>query len=358
MNPEVITIESLQEVLGKPRVKDKPFVCDIPGCRKAFIKNKTLELHLRTHTDERPFKCPETGCGQMYTRSWHLRRHQSKAHSIKEKHLWPCEYTSCGKNYHCRDALKKHVAIIHLEHGGRHFCRVCDLSFSKHQRLRIHMYQHTGVLPYSCAHLGCGRSFLLPSKLRAHEKVHTGYKCEKCPSATFPTWSALRKHFHGSHSLKRCPLCDKTFTRNFHLECHLKTHEDSRNAICCPNEGCEKSYFEEKNLNAHIKAAHGNIRFSCRECDREFLSKQALRRHGKKCLQGRTPRQPKRGSERKPRKDKGLPRKKAASLLSGYESNEKIRYQLALADDEHMMDEMAVASCIQELLHTVLATAK
>lgn len=91
---------------------------------------------------------------------------------------------------------------------------------------------------------------MLQSKLKTHEKTHAGYRCEKCPGdmyvmamninfsyvngdinvyidlllefvgliltfvcSRYPTWSALRKHFKEQHNVKRCPRCDKTFTR-------------------------------------------------------------------------------------------------------------------------------------------------
>lgn len=42
--------------------------------------------------------------------------------------------------------------------------------------------------------------------------------------------------------------------------------------------------LQMKNLRAHQKAAHEGVRFSCKECHKEFCSKQALRRHGRKCM--------------------------------------------------------------------------
>lgn len=38
-----------------------------------------------------------------------------------------------------------------------------------------------------------------------------------------------------------------------------------------------------KNLRTHLKAAHEGVRFSCSVCEKKFRSKQAVRRHAKKC---------------------------------------------------------------------------
>lgn len=43
-----------------------PFVCDIPGCGKAFGKKFNLKAHKRVHTGEEPFKCSFPTCDKMF----------------------------------------------------------------------------------------------------------------------------------------------------------------------------------------------------------------------------------------------------------------------------------------------------
>ncbi|XP_022649793.1 transcription factor IIIA-like isoform X1 [Varroa destructor] len=328
--------------------KPKRFVCDVPGCNKAFVKPIFLEMHVRTHTDERPYLCTVEGCSQAYTRSWHLKRHVERAHketrdagqeqSLQRelicfwriyRHL--CTWQSCSKEYNSRDALKKHIARVHegrenvgrQRPGERLACTYCAASFAKHSRLKAHLYHHTGEMPFKCRHEECGKQFIMQSKLKAHEKTHAGYECEKCPGHSlffrFPTWSALRKHFKEKHNVKRCSKCDKTFTRSVNLEAHLATHENEREAYLCSHEGCTKSYFDLKNLRTHLKAAHEGVRFTCSVCEKKFRSKQAVRRHAKKCSLKIEKRAVRTGADRKPRKDKGVVRKRAATWLSGWE---------------------------------------
>ncbi|XP_003741027.1 transcription factor IIIA [Galendromus occidentalis] len=326
---DLATKNSLSLIFDEKFEDTRKYVCDAPGCGKTFVKNNFLEFHIRTHTNERPFHCSFPGCSLSYTRSWHLRRHVINAHQPKPEVVakFECQESGCSRVYQSKDALRKHHAEIHGSNGRlagpRYQCSVCHLSFSKHNKLKVHASLHSGEMPFKCSVEGCGREYRIHSKLKAHEKSHLGYACESCDNQRFPTWSALRKHSAETHSAKRCPKCDKTFKQNALLMAHMETHSDNRLAFVCPFPECEKSYFEMKNLRAHQKAAHENVRFTCTECQKEFCSKQTLRRHGRKCMNKTYERKaPKTGDLRKTRVDKGKPRRRAAVFLSAVDSKD------------------------------------
>ncbi len=54
---------------------------------------------------------------------------------------------------------------------------------------------------HRCDYEGCGKRFLMPSRLKGHAKIHKGYLCtaEGC-NQEFPMWSALRKHNAEAHA--------------------------------------------------------------------------------------------------------------------------------------------------------------
>ncbi|XP_036931551.1 zinc finger protein 574 isoform X4 [Acanthopagrus latus] len=112
--------------------KNRPrFRCQI--CHKDFAYNSTFNVHMRTHTDERPFECAT--CGKRFRQLPHLQDHE-RIHS-----------------------------------GLRPFCCwICGKSFSVAARLTEHARTHSGEKPYPCAH--CPAAFRSRSNLDKHIRLH------------------------------------------------------------------------------------------------------------------------------------------------------------------------------------------
>lgn len=53
-------------------IGEKPYICDYPGCPRAFTQSGHLKTHQRLHTGEKPFKCPVIGCEARFK---HANRH-------------------------------------------------------------------------------------------------------------------------------------------------------------------------------------------------------------------------------------------------------------------------------------------
>ncbi|XP_061145094.1 zinc finger protein 574 isoform X3 [Syngnathus typhle] len=113
---------------SKSRVR---FECEI--CFKGFAYNSTFQVHMRTHTNERPFEC--TTCGKCFRQLPHLQDHE-RIHS-----------------------------------GVRPFCCwICGKSFSVAARLTEHARTHSGEKPYPCPN--CPAAFRSRSNLDKHIRQH------------------------------------------------------------------------------------------------------------------------------------------------------------------------------------------
>ena len=89
-------------------------ICEFCGKQ---VKNKVkFNIHMRTHTNEKPFEC-ET-CGRRFKSKGNLSRHKL-VHDADSPKRFACP--RCGKEFRFHADLDRHVAV-HV----RNQCCLCD----------------------------------------------------------------------------------------------------------------------------------------------------------------------------------------------------------------------------------------
>ena len=139
--------------------------CEV--CKRQFSSRAYLKLHMRTHTNEKPFVCSE-----------------------------------CGLSYYAISSLNNHKRIIHTdfkqERKRNHVCHLCGKGFFEKKDLKVHSLSHIEVRNHLCTK--CGSGFKSSDKLKIHMERHNmpNVPCPHC-NLLFTCRINMQKHVRRRH---------------------------------------------------------------------------------------------------------------------------------------------------------------
>ncbi|XP_030002813.1 zinc finger protein 182-like [Sphaeramia orbicularis] len=139
--------------------KKKLYHC--PVCSKTFRWKSRLEIHMMSHTGEKPVAC--SVCHKSFRDKSIIRRHM-RVHTGER----PFHCSVCEKRFTCKSHLTGHMRI---HTGEKPFsCSECGKRFGQKTSLECHMRFHTGEKPFSC--LVCQKRFKQKQNVQTHMKIH------------------------------------------------------------------------------------------------------------------------------------------------------------------------------------------
>lgn len=237
-------------ILNSIRVlfEDRPFICQYDGCFYAAKRKNHLQVHMRLHTNEKPFKCDI--CDECFIQQSNLNTHKAK----HEEKKWSCGI--CDSKFYEKSSLITHEKIHDKSTYFKCDFPDCDAEFSQESNLVTHKMRHRGDKPYICTFEYCDAAFSCSSALVIHKRSHTGempYVCE----------------YSG---------CNMKFKQAGHLQVHSRTHTDEK-PYKCSYENCDMAFTTSGNLRIHERVHSGNKPYICDICHHSFTTNTNLLVH-------------------------------------------------------------------------------
>ncbi|KFH40527.1 Zinc finger protein-like protein [Hapsidospora chrysogenum ATCC 11550] len=148
---------------------ERPYVCDEDGCGMRFKTSSVLTVHKTYHFDERLFACRIEGCEKTFQNQNTRWRHEKEVHSDERKHV--CNL--CNKAFTSAGALNVHRKTHFDERPYECDIDGCGKTFKTSSGLSAHKkVTHSDERPYKCDAEGCGKSFKIATHLRKHRRTH------------------------------------------------------------------------------------------------------------------------------------------------------------------------------------------
>uniref|UniRef100_A0A8C3IZ30 C2H2-type domain-containing protein n=1 Tax=Calidris pygmaea TaxID=425635 RepID=A0A8C3IZ30_9CHAR len=319
-------VENLKDTWPSNLSMFKMYKCQ--HCRYATAVHRDFQLHLKIHTDVRPFVCKE--CNKTFKTSKHLQEH--KLFHIKNGYdFGHCLYV--GRRLKNLELHREMYVGVYPERDlgsskgskrlhsllGLEVCRVqpgvqkdrendllaqsqsrfyqcaeCEYATCRLNNLELHVRTHTGEKPYSCS--VCQKKFRTSSHLKRHGVTHFNVEHLKCSSCDYSTnkWPSLKQHL-ASHSheegpsagcfyeqmqlpfkMYRCEECGYSTAHNGNLKLHLRIHTGEKPFKC---DRCPVAFRTSSHLKRHLLT---HAKLCCRRCKFSTVNKCALQKHVKR----------------------------------------------------------------------------
>uniref|UniRef100_A0A914D561 C2H2-type domain-containing protein n=1 Tax=Acrobeloides nanus TaxID=290746 RepID=A0A914D561_9BILA len=190
----------------------------------------------------------------------------------------------------CSENLSGNALLIHLQVEHPTYVLGSDINQSHNLDKTVsNNFHHVKKKKHQCPY--CAKTFIRPSDLVRHLRVHIGekqYLCEKC-QRSFTYESNLKTHLQTHNSRNptyfKCGYCSKNFLSNSALRLHIRIHTNE-SPFTCDFPECNELFRTNKLKLTHIKKFHLSTpekQISSKEAANQMLS--SIKSLSKSCHQ-------------------------------------------------------------------------
>ncbi|KAK9871869.1 hypothetical protein WA026_015116 [Henosepilachna vigintioctopunctata] len=278
--------------------------CELTSDNKEEEKELLILQHNNIETpNSDDFQCDM--CDKTFKTAVGLKRHKSISHSIEEVveddpltlQICPCcgepldsnthtvgdyKCTICSKLFPQQSILDRHTSLEHPQ-DEIYRCSECKFVCTEKSGFGKHLQSHSFKL-VKCI---CNKEFTRKYHLERHlqisgcggTKKDPTYSCDVCKKG-FYRKDNLRVHMK-AHSKKekqlyKCSYCLKEFLNMALLNIHTRTHTGEKPYPC---NICNKKFPASGALKKHQRKHTGEKPYECNQCGKRFAAKETLNRH-------------------------------------------------------------------------------